>query len=303
MPVIKILIADDIDISALKILSSKRFFVKIEIGIFNSEIIRRYNYFDVLIIRSIRNIDKNFLEQTGFKIIATGSKGTDHIDVEFAEEMGIKILNAEDSNNISAAEHTLALILAIEKSLLFSDQLVRENKFSFYDYERHEIYGKSIGIIGFGKVGSYVGKLCSAFGMKVYANDTDKNVVKKNKNFIFKNVKYILKSCDIVSIHIPLSKKNLYFITKEKLKLLDKKSILINTSRGDIIDEKYLLKMLIENKIRSAGLDVFSNEPGINRRFRNLSNVVLSNHIAGKTIESRRRVSENIFRQIRKFYS
>lgn len=302
MSKIKILVSDEIDTSGTGILSKLKFEVVCKFGITNDEILKSYNGFDILVIRSIRKIDKNFLDSCTFRLIATCSKGTDHIDTEYAAKKGITILNADDSNNISAAEHTLGLILAIQKNILFSDSLVRKNKFSFYDYERNELYGKKIGIIGFGKVGSYVGKLCGAFGMKVYANDTDKNVKNKNKDFVFKSWKFIMENCDIVTIHIPMNKNNFRFISEDKLKMLDKDSILINTSRGDVIDEKYLLKILKQKSIKFAGLDVFTNEPEINKDFALLDNVILTNHIAGKTIQSRRNVSENIFRQIKNLF-
>jgi len=295
---IKILIADEIDLSGTGILSKKKFQVVSKFGISNAEIIKSYNNFDVLVIRSIRKIEKDFIEKTGFKVIATCSKGTDHIDCDFANKKKIKILNADDSNNISAAEHTLALILSIYKKINFSDKLVRENKFSFYNYERNEIYKKSIGVIGFGKVGSYVGKLCEAFGMKVYANDTDANVKKVYKNFKFKNLKFIFSNCEIITIHIPLNKNNFNFISKEKLMLLNKNSVIINTSRGDVLDEKYLYKMLKNKKIKYAGLDVMSNEPNVFKGFAALDNVLLTNHIAGKTVESRRNISVNVFKNI-----
>ena len=301
MTKVRILIADEIDTSAVKNFSEKysdKFPVKINFGISNQEIINTYNDFDVLIIRSIRKIDKSFLDNVSFKIIATCSKGTDHIDVDYAKKKGIKILNAEEANSVSAAEHTLGLILAIEKNLLLSDRLVRQNKFGFYDYERNELRGRSIGIIGFGKVGSYLGNICRALGMNVYANDIDKNVRSKNQGFIFKSLNYILKNSDIISIHIPMNKKNDNFISKENFDLLKKDSVFINTSRGSVIEEKYLLNLLKNRKIKFAGLDVFQNEPLINRDFAKLDNVILTNHIAGKTIQSRRKVAENIFEQL-----
>ena len=299
---IRILISDDIDLSGTSILPKRKFYTESKPGIKNSEIISNYKNFDVLVLRSIRKINKDFLDKTSFKVIATCSKGTDHIDIEYAAKKGIRVLNADDSNNISAAEHTLALILSIYKKINLSDKLVRENKFSFLDYERNEVYGKSIGIIGFGKVGSYVGKLCEAFGMKVFANDNDKKVVSKNKNFNFKNIKFILKNCDIVTLHIPLNKKNYMFMSKEKLNLINVNSILINTSRGDIIDENYLFGLLKLKKIKFAGLDVMSNEPSVFKGFAALDNVLLTNHIAGKTAESRKRISVNIFKNILGFY-
>jgi D-3-phosphoglycerate dehydrogenase len=299
MTKLKILIADEIDTSGLRLLPKNKFSVSCEFGITNEEILKSFSRFDVLVIRSIRKIDRKFLANSYFKIIATCSKGTDHIDTEYAGKKGIRILNADDSNNISAAEHTLGLIISVQKNILLSDSLVRNNKFGFYDYQRNELFGKNIGIIGFGKVGSYVGKLSKAFGMNVLANDIDKNVISGNKDFVFKSCRYILKNCDIITIHIPMSKKNFRFISEDKMKLIGKESILINTSRGDVIDEKYLLKILKQKKIRFAGLDVFSHEPDINKEFAELDNVLLTNHIAGKTIESKRKISDNIFNQIK----
>lgn len=299
MAKLKILIADEIDKAGLKQLPENKFNAEIKFGISNSEIISKYSSFDILVIRSIRKIDKEFIRDTNFKVIATCSKGTDHIDTEYAKKKKILILNAEDSNNISAAEHTLGLIIAAEKKILFSDNLVRKGKFNFYDFERSELKGKKIGIIGFGKVGSYVGKLSEAFGMKIYANDTDKNVRYIHKKTEFKSLNFILRSCDIVTVHIPLSKKNYKFISKEKLNLLNENSLFVNTSRGDVVDELHLINLLRNKKIKFAALDVFNNEPFVNKDLTGLDNVILTNHIAGKTMQSRRKISENIFGHIK----
>lgn len=299
----KVLIADEIDLSGISNLPENKFTVKTHFGITNKEILRSYNDYDILVIRSIRKIDKEFLSLSKYSVIATCSKGTDHIDVAYAVKKGIKVINADESNNVSAAEHTLALMLSIFKQISFSDKLVRENKFAFYDYERNELSGKKAGIIGFGKVGSYAGKLCKAFGMEVFANDTDAEVRNGNKNFNFRSLNFILKNCDVVSVHIPLNKKNFKFISEEKLKLLKRNSVFLNTSRGDVVDEKYLFKALKNKKIKFAGLDVFSNEPNVFRGFASLDNVLLTNHIAGKTTESRRKISDSIFKSIHKLHA
>lgn len=287
----------------MKVLDHKKFAITYDPFVSNEMITKKYGDHDVIVTRSVRKIDRDLLDRTSFGIVATCTKGTDHIDVEHAAKKKIVVLNADDSNNISAAEHAMALLLASFKNLIHSDRLVRENKFSSYDYRRNELYGKKIGVIGFGKVGSYFGRLCRAFGMEVYANDVDRNVVLKNKKFDFKSLNFIIKNCDALSIHIPLNRKNRNFFSKEKLRLLQKDCVLINTSRGDIMDERYLLRMLQKRDIRFAGLDVFKGEPGVDKAFAKLDNVVLSNHIAGKTIESKRRVSENVFRQIEKYYN
>ena len=295
----RIIIADEIDLTGLKHLPSGKYHIKKCFGISNKEIIHKYGNYDVLVIRSIRKIDRDFLSKVSIKLIATCSKGTDHIDLKYAKSKSIRVINADDSNNISAAEHTIALILAIHKNLIISDNLVRSGKFGNYNYKRNEILGKSIGIIGFGKVGSYVGKLCRAFGMKVFANDIDKKVKLKNPEYRFISLKSMLKSCDVITIHIPLNKDNENFISRDKLELLKTGSVLINTSRGKVIDENFLFELLNERKIYFAGLDVMRDEPFVDKRFFGLANVILTNHIAGKTEESRIRISENIFKGIR----
>lgn len=297
----KVLVADDVDPSGLEKLSRNKFIIENKPGISDNEIFSEYSDFDILVIRSVRKIDKFFLNKVNFKLIATCSKGTDHIDLKYASLKKVKVINAEEGNTISAAEHTLALILNIYKGVLISDSLVRKNKFSETGYCRNELVGKTMGIIGFGKVGSHVGKLCKAFGMKVIVNDIDNNLKIKHKKFNFKDLKTVLKYSDIVSVHIPMSIKNQNFISESKLNLLKNDSVLINTSRGGVIDEDHLLWMLRNKKIRFAGLDVFRNEPGINKAFAGLDNVLLTNHIAGKTVESRQRISEFIFSKINKY--
>jgi len=300
---IRILIADNVGLSGLNLLPRGNFVVRKKIGISNNGIINNYKNFDVLAIRSTRKIDKNFIDNCNFSVIASFTKGIDHIDTEAAKDKKIKILYSESGNTVSAAEHTFGLILAVYKNLFLSDRLVRKNKFSFYDYKRNELKGKKIGIVGFGKVGSKVAKFANAFEMKIIANDTDKKVVRKNKNYEFKNLDFLLKNADIITVHIPLNAHNKNFIDSRKLNLISKNTMLVNTSRGEVIDENYLIKLLEKRRIYYAGLDVFRNEPNINNRFFKLENVLLTNHIAGKTEDSSKYISNDIFMQVKKHFS
>ena len=299
---IRILIVDKINLHGVKLLPLKYFSVTYKINLLNSDILNHYNNYDVLVIRSTRTIDKYFLQNCKFKIIASCTKGTDHIDLKYAKKRNITIINSETGNTVSTAEHTFALILNIAKNLKLSDKLVRENKFSNYDFKRTELRGKKIGIIGFGKVGSRVALYAKAFEMVVYANDIDINVRKNNRKTVFKSLNFILKNADIISIHIPLNLKNTDFISGEKLKLLPDKTILINTSRGEVVDEKCLIELLKKNRIYYAGLDVFKNEPKINKVFFSLKNAVLTNHIAGKTEDSLKYISNDIFMQVKNLF-
>ncbi|HEX2788661.1 MAG TPA: NAD(P)-dependent oxidoreductase [Ignavibacteria bacterium] len=298
---IKILIADKINLTHLPLFPKNKFHITAFDNIPNSEIIKKYNDYDVLVIRSIRKIGKKFLSKAKFKIIATVSRGTDHIDVAEAKKQKIKVLNIERGNSLAAAEHTLALLLAVSKNIIFSNKCVRENRFTAYDYERFELEGKTIGIIGFGSIGSLVGKYCKALGMKILVNDTDKKVIVKNKNFKFVSLDYLLEASDIITVHIPLE-NNKNFLSKDKLRKLKPSAILINTSRGEVLDESFLIKLLKAKKIKSAALDVFKNEPLINKQFYGLPNVLLTNHIAGKTTESSSKMTKEIFIRIKNLY-
>ena len=231
-------------------------------------------------------------------IIATCSRGTDNIDTAFAKKKRIKIINSTGANAISAAEHTIALILAIFKNLSFSEKLIKKGKFNSESFKRNEIFEKKIGIIGIGQVGNIVASYCSSLGMNVIANDIDFRVKEKYPHLNFSPINYLLENSDIITIHIPLNKKNFHFIGKKKLEKLSENAVFINTSRGNVVDEAELIKLLKSGKIRFAGLDVFENEPYINKELLKLSNVLLTNHIAGKTIESKVRISNDIFKQI-----
>ena len=302
MKKIKILIADKIDLSGIGILPHAAFDITTRPGISNKQIILSFSKYDVLIINSKRTVDKDLLSCCNFKFVATCSRGTDHISTSFAKRKKITIINSSGANAISAAEHTMAMILTIYKNILLSNTIVKKNNFENDNFKRNEIYGKKIGIIGIGQVGSLVAKYCRAFGMQVFANDIDPLVKKKYPELIFKPLNFILKNSDIISIHIPLNRFNTLFIDSRKLNKISNNCLLINTSRGKIINEKCLIKLLQQNKIYFAGLDVFVNEPDINEIFLKLPNVFLTNHIAGKTEESKIRMSNDIFLQIKNSY-
>lgn len=302
MKKIKVVIADKINLDSISVFDEKRFEVVTDFGISNNDVLKKYYSFDVLIVRSIRTIDEKFIDLCNFEIIATVSKGFDNIDIVAAKRKKIEVINSEKGNSISAAEFTMGLIILAMRNIRLSEKLVHGGKFEFYDYKRNELYGKKIGIIGYGNVGSYVGKLCKAFGMKVYANDISKDVRRKNSNIEFKDIDYVLKNCDIITVHIPLSKKNFHFIDKKKFDLMRHEAIFINTSRGSIIDESELIMKLKRNELRYVCLDVFKNEPSLNKNLLKFSNITLTNHIAGKTQESSVKMAKEVFIKIKKFY-
>ncbi|MCI0472902.1 MAG: hypothetical protein L0Y76_04890 [Ignavibacteria bacterium] len=301
---INILITDPVNKSGFSFLKKSKFNIIFNHGLDDNGIIglSRKKNINVLVINSRRKISRNFLSRCSFSAIATASRGTDHIDSAYAEKRNIKIINSLSGNSVSAAEHTFALILAVYKNLFVSDKNVRRNKFGLRNFISKNLHGKKIGIIGFGKVGSKVGLLARAFGMDVYFNDIDTDVIRNNREYKFSETLSIFRNCDIVTLHIPLNEKNNNFIGKSYLSALKQNAVFINTSRGAVVNEKELLELLKHRRDVTAGLDVFCNEPWINHGFKPLKNTILTNHIAGKTEESEKFISAEIFKQVNKLF-
>ncbi|MGB9697444.1 MAG: NAD(P)-dependent oxidoreductase [Ignavibacteria bacterium] len=300
--IIKILVADKINLSGAKILDRTKFSFTISPNISQNDILKRFSNYQVLVIRSGRKITSEFLSKCNFEVIVTASKGVDHIDINYAKERGIPILSLHEANSVSTAEHTLGLIIEAMKRIRVSDEMVRKGSFSNHNFPRRELEGKKIGIIGVGRVGRKVADFCKALNMKILANDINRTVVEKNSDLSFFALEHILKNSHILTIHIPLTKDNYRYFSSDRLSLLRRTAVLINTSRGEVLDEEYLIDMLKEKRLAYACLDVFCNEPGVNPEFFSLKNVTLTNHIAGKTRESEIKISKEIFSLIRDFY-
>lgn len=301
---INVLIADKINLQYLNLLQKPKFHVIRKYGLTNEEIpdfSRRYNT-DVLIIKSQRKIDKCFLARCTLKVICTASKGTDHICVDYASKLGIKIIYSETGNTLSAAEHTFALILSSFKKINYSDSLFRRGNFTEWNYERRELKGKKIGIIGVGKVGTIVAKFALSFGMEVLANDIDKRAEIRNRRLKFYSLDYLLMNSDVITVHIPMNEMNKNFINRSIIEKMRKNVIFINTSRGCVVDEDFLIKKANSGKNFFIALDVFKNEPSPDKRFRRIKNAIFTNHAAGKTLEGEKNIGKEIFMQVNNMF-
>lgn len=248
-----------------------------------------------LLIRSTRKIDKVFAQELaaigGVRLICTVSAGYDNIDINECRKHGIDVLNVEGANSTSAAEFTIAMILNSYKSIISADTAMKRGKFDFSVYRNHELSGKTIGIIGVGQVGSKAAKFARAFRMKVLGNDIDPAVRNRHGFIKFVSLNALLKSCDIVTIHTPLDHTTRNLINSANIRLMKKHSLLVNTSRGGIVNERALKSRLKSDNSFFAAMDVFENEPHFDKEFARLSNVIITPHLAGKTLESRKKMS------------
>lgn len=239
-------------------------------------------------------IDEEALSHSSssLKIISNYAVGFDNIDVLAAKRRGIVVTNTPGVAGEAVAEHTFALILACRKRLLEADKYVRVGKYRSWDamlYVSPQLWGKTIGIIGLGRIGTYVGHIAyGGFKMKVLYHDIERvedfEMLTEAK---FSPLDRLLREADVVSLHVPLTPLTKHLIGRKELRLMKDTAILINTSRGAVVEESALIEALRGKWIAAAGLDVYEHEPIIGHELTTLGNVVLTPHTASATAECR----------------
>jgi len=245
-----------------------------------------------LILRTGINITRDLIESADdLLVISRTGGGLDNVDVGAASDHGILVTSNLGVNSISVAEHVLAMMLALSKKLSTMDHAVRRSNFGIrYQNLPRDIYGKTIGLLGFGRIGCELGKICrQAFGMQVIAYDPYLTDEKKNECFSWVKMvelKELLEISDFISIHVPLTDETRNLVDEAELSLMKSDAILINASRGGVVNETALIKALEDRKISGAGLDVFSEEPvPDDNPLLKLENVILTPHTAALTRE------------------
>ena len=230
------------------------------------------------------------------KVIANYAVGYNNIDVEYAKQKNIIVTNTPNVLTESTADLTVALILSCSRRLFEAENLIRKKQFKGWKPKLLlgiELKNKTVGLIGAGRIGMAVGIRVKAFGTNIIYFDSNRNKILEENTAAKKvSLKFLLENSDIISVHLPLNENTYHFLNKENLSQVKKTAIIVNTSRGEIIDEKYLIKMLKKNRIKSAGLDVYENEPGINIELLKMKNVVLLPHIGSATEEARSAMAE-----------
>ncbi|MBC8500989.1 MAG: phosphoserine phosphatase SerB [Nanoarchaeota archaeon] len=258
--------------------------------IMNDEIIREI---EIIVIRTNRKIDKEFLDKaTNLKLIATATTGLNHIDLDYAKKKGVEVVQSKGENADAVADYVFRMLMQATDDIFYTNNLLKEtNKFREIKKEnkRFELRSKTLGIVGFGNIGTRVARRANAFGMEVKAYDP---YVPEAKN----TLKEVL-GCDIITLHPELTEETKYMIDEEEFNLMKKDAILVNASRGAIIREKALLNALKEKKIKLAIIDVFEKELEYTELYE-LDNAIVTPHIAGNTVEARTNGAKRIFAEI-----
>ncbi len=295
----KIFVTREIPEAGIRLLKKKGFEVSVykkDQPIPKNELKKAIKNCDGLISMLSDKIDKEVIDSMkNCKVVANYAVGFNNIDVDYAKSKGIVVTNTPDVLTDSTADLTMALVLACARKISESEKLVRDKKFVGWKpklFLGMELRNKYFGILGAGRIGTEVAKRAHSFGCKIIYYSNSKNDFLESELKAKKmSLNSILNKSDIISLHLPLNKNSYNLLNEEKLKLLKSSAILINTARGEILDESYLIKMLKQNKIASAGFDVYQNEPNLNKEFYKLKNVVLLPHIGSATVEARNNMS------------
>ena len=254
---------------------------------------------EIVVIRSATKLTKEVLDKAEqLKIIARCGVGVDNVDLDFAKSKSIFVTNSPSANLISVVELTVALIISVSRKLSLADSHLKKGEWNRSQFLGNELYGKTLGIVGFGKAGRLVAERMKSFGMSIVFYDpyvTDWNGSEESIK-----LDDLLRTADVVSIHVIKTKDTENLISKDMLDLLKPSSIIVNTSRGGVLDEDYLFELLESEKIFGAGLDVYSNEPPKNVDRYNGLNLVTTPHIGASTNEAQLKAGLETIENIKK---
>ena len=276
------------------------------------ELIKLVNNYDGLISTSFDKLDKNFFDSlTGrLKVIGHVGVGYDNINTQSAKEKNIKVSNTPNVLNDAVAEITILLILASSRRIGEAYNLVKTNTWKDHrpDITKlmvgNEITGKTLGIIGMGRIGQIVADRARAFKMKIiYFNRNKLSKALEKGATYYSDLKSMLPNCDYVSLHTPATPETKNIINSETLKLFPKHSVFINTSRGSTVDDDALVEALKNKKIYGAGLDVFNNEPNLDKRYLELESCFVLPHVGSATHETRLAMSMLAVNNLKCFFS
>lgn len=292
---IKILAADGMEAAAVEKLQNLGY--QVDQQFYEADqLAEQVKNYDVLVVRSATKVREPIIDAAAaagrLKLIIRGGVGVDNIDVAYAEEHGIRVRNTPAASSRSVAELALGHMFALARYIAIANHTMRQGEWNKKKYEGVELGGKTLGIIGYGRIGRALAEMAQALGMKVIAADPfvqAPEIVPQAE---------LLAQADFVSLHVPAAKGEPPLINAETLAQMKDGAYLINTSRGALIDEAALLAALESGKIAGAALDVYAEEPTKNEALCRHPRVSVTPHIGGSTQEAQARIGDEIVSHI-----
>jgi D-3-phosphoglycerate dehydrogenase len=278
------------------------FDVDLRPGLKGAELLKALKTADAVIIRSEHKIDAATVAAAGkLRLVARAGVGVENVDLDACTSRGIVVLNTPAANSIAVAELTMAMMLALSRKIVAADNSVKAGKWEKGRFGGHELFGKTLGLVGFGRIGREVGLRAASFGMKVIAYDPYvTEAAAKATNVTLMDLPDVIKTADVISLHLPLNDKTRNLIDASMVKRMKKTALLVNAARGGIVDERALAKALTDGQIAGCALDVFAKEPPDDHWFGQLENVVVTPHLGASTAESQTKVAVEIAQAVRR---
>lgn len=294
----KILICDKIADEGIKLLEEKGYEVTKAWDTPRDELPKIVGEYDALVVRSATQIKGDLIVNAkNLKVIGRAGIGLDNIDLEKAEEMGITVVNTPQASATSVAELAIGHLLALTRGIVKGTVTLHEGKWAKKELEGVEVHGKTLGLIGYGNIAKIVEKLALALGMKVI-------VVRSRVYDRFVSLKEMLSKADFISIHVPLTPQTRHMLSKREFNMMKDGVMIIDCSRGGVVDQEALYQALVSGKVKAVATDVFEEEPPGKLKLLTLENVHATPHIGAQTREAQLRagvqVAERVIEELEK---
>ncbi len=300
---IKILVSDPLSEEGLKIMRDvKEFQVDVKTELKPEALKEIIKDYDALVVRSATKVTKEIIDAaTKLKVIGRAGVGLDNVDLQAATQKGIVVMNTPAGNTISTAEHTMSMVLALSRNIAQANASTKKGEWKRSKFMGVELYAKTLGIVGFGRIGKEVAKRALSFGMKVLAYDPFlSREVAEGLGIEMVELKDLFANSDYITVHTPLTDETKHMISQKEIALMKKGVRLINCARGGIIDEVALAGAIKEGKVAGAAIDVFEKEPiAPESEFLKLDNVVITPHLGASTEEAQVNVAIEVSEIVR----
>ena len=302
----KVGICDPIAEEGVQLLRSRGFEVVDLTSVPKEDLPKHVGDLDALIVRSSTKVRRDIIDAAkNLKVIGRAGVGLDNVDVEYARSKGIEVVNTPGATSISVAELTIGLILAVMRKIAYADREMRKGAWPKKKCKGIEMYGKTLGIVGIGRIGREVAKRAKAFGMRVIYYDIYRpgEEVERELGVEYRDLEALLAEADVVSLHLPLTPETKHLINADRIAKMKDGAILVNAARGGIVDEDALYDALKSGKLYGAALDVYENGPLRESKLFELDNVVLTPHIGAQAKEGQTRAGVEIAERVAELLS
>src|SRR5437667_143308 len=297
----KVLLLDGIDPAGIELIQQTGSITAlVHDKISRQKLLESISEIDGLVVRSATAIDREVIQiATGLKVIGRAGVGVDNVDVNAATEHGVLVMNSPGGSTTTTAEHTIAMLFALARNIPQAYETLKDHQWEKSKFKGVELAGKTLGVIGLGRIGSEVARKCQAIGMKVIAYDpyinTDAHL---SSGLALVEIDQIFDQADFITVHVPLTEATRSLINQTTISKMKDGVRLLNCARGGIINEQDLYDAMKSGKVAGAAFDVFETEPNIQSPLLELDNFIATPHLGASTTEAQRKVSEDICRQV-----